>query len=167
MTIKLSEDEEVINSSDGTTVTKIVETHFQMNYQAGEWKRIKKYRKAEDVPVSMWSLLTVIEWTIFVCVLSTNEIMGFLIQSSFNSFMRLISYSNWCLLIQVLFLKKEFSYSFAMNASVYVSQYRVCVCVCARVCVCLCGCTEEKGNCSIWLVFFNTQFTSCSSGKYC
>jgi len=53
VTIKLSEDEEVINSSDGTTVTKIVETHFQMNYQAGEWKRIKKYRKAEDVPVSM------------------------------------------------------------------------------------------------------------------
>jgi len=52
VTIKLSEDEEVINSSDGSTVTKIVETHFQMNYQAGEWKRIKKYRKAEDVPVN-------------------------------------------------------------------------------------------------------------------
>jgi len=53
VTIKLSEDEEVISSSDGTSATKIVETHFQMNYQAGEWKRIKKYRKAEEVALSM------------------------------------------------------------------------------------------------------------------
>nr|CAG4638562.1 EOG090X08WB [Cyclestheria hislopi] len=53
VTIKLSEDEEVVNMADGTTVRRIVETHFQMNYQAGEWKRIKKYRKAEDVSGSM------------------------------------------------------------------------------------------------------------------
>jgi negative elongation factor A len=26
----------------------IVETHFQMNYSTGEWKRIKKYRRLEE-----------------------------------------------------------------------------------------------------------------------
>ena len=52
VTIKLSEDDEVVTLPDGSTVTKIVETHFQMNYQAGEWKRIKKYRKAEDNPAT-------------------------------------------------------------------------------------------------------------------
>ena len=49
VTIKLSEADEVVTLSDGSSVTKIVETHFQMNYQAGEWKRIKKYRKADEV----------------------------------------------------------------------------------------------------------------------
>jgi hypothetical protein len=32
VTIKLSEDEEVLTASDGTKITKVVETHFQMNY---------------------------------------------------------------------------------------------------------------------------------------
>lgn len=50
VTIKLSEDEEVLTASDGTKITKIVETHFQMNYAAGEWKRIKKLRKTEENP---------------------------------------------------------------------------------------------------------------------
>nr|CAG4646385.1 EOG090X08WB [Macrothrix elegans] len=50
VTIKLSEDEEVVASPDGTTSTRIVETHFQMNYAAGEWKRIKKLRKLEETP---------------------------------------------------------------------------------------------------------------------
>lgn len=48
VTIKLSEDEEVLTASDGTKITKVVETHFQMNYAAGEWKRIKKLRKSDD-----------------------------------------------------------------------------------------------------------------------
>nr|CAG4649471.1 EOG090X08WB [Scapholeberis mucronata]SVE93717.1 EOG090X08WB [Scapholeberis mucronata] len=48
VTIKLSEDEEVITAADGIATTRIVETHFQMNYAAGEWKRIKKMRKLED-----------------------------------------------------------------------------------------------------------------------
>nr|CAG4650283.1 EOG090X08WB [Sida crystallina] len=48
VTIKLSEDDEEVKLPDGTTATKIVETHFQMNYQAGEWKRIKKFRMTED-----------------------------------------------------------------------------------------------------------------------
>ena len=53
--------------TDNTYLTMIVETHFQvrritfttlwvnmssclqMNYNTGEWKRIKKYRRLEDV----------------------------------------------------------------------------------------------------------------------
>lgn len=52
VTIKLSEDEEVLTASDGTKITKVVETHFQMNYAAGEWKRIKKLRKTDDAPLA-------------------------------------------------------------------------------------------------------------------
>lgn len=48
VTIKLSEDEEIITAADGIATTRIVETHFQMNYAVGEWKRIKKMRKIED-----------------------------------------------------------------------------------------------------------------------
>ena len=33
---------------DDTMIATTVETHFQMNYNTGEWKRIKKYRKIED-----------------------------------------------------------------------------------------------------------------------
>ncbi|PSN51271.1 Negative elongation factor A [Blattella germanica] len=33
---------------DDTVVPTTVETHFQMNYNTGEWKRIKKYRKIEE-----------------------------------------------------------------------------------------------------------------------
>lgn len=39
----------MVTAADGITSTRIVETHFQMNYAAGEWKRIKKMRKMEDV----------------------------------------------------------------------------------------------------------------------
>ncbi|GFG30788.1 hypothetical protein Cfor_10863 [Coptotermes formosanus] len=48
VTIKLSEDQEIIPQPDDTFVTTTVETHFQMNYNTGEWKRIKKPRKIED-----------------------------------------------------------------------------------------------------------------------
>ncbi|KAK2709854.1 negative elongation factor A-like isoform X1 [Artemia franciscana] len=47
VTIKLSEDEEIVQQPDGTTVRMVVETHFQMNYNLGEWKRIKKYKKLD------------------------------------------------------------------------------------------------------------------------
>ena len=76
MTIKLSENQENVPQTDNTYLTMIVETHFQvkslmcfllwlpcpffwhyihltsllqMNYNTGEWKRIKKYRRLEDV----------------------------------------------------------------------------------------------------------------------
>lgn len=48
VTIKLSENQENVLQNDGTYLTMIVETHFQMNYSTGEWKRIKKYRRLED-----------------------------------------------------------------------------------------------------------------------
>nr|SVE75855.1 EOG090X08WB [Daphnia hispanica] len=57
VTIKLSEDEENVTAGDGITTTRIVETHFQMNYAAGEWKRIKKMRKTEDIPASVATVL--------------------------------------------------------------------------------------------------------------
>ena len=41
----LSENVEEVVQPDGTTVLMQVETHFQMNYTNGEWKRIKKNRR--------------------------------------------------------------------------------------------------------------------------
>lgn len=41
----LSENIEEVTQPDGTTVLMQVETHFQMNYTNGEWKRIKKNRR--------------------------------------------------------------------------------------------------------------------------
>merc|ERR1712004_457357 len=49
VTIKLSENQENVPQTDNTYLTMIVEIHFQMNYSTGEWKRIKKYRRLEDV----------------------------------------------------------------------------------------------------------------------
>ncbi|XP_050436015.1 negative elongation factor A [Adelges cooleyi] len=43
VTVKLSEDHETVLQNDHTLVNMLVETHFQMNYNTGEWKRIKKY----------------------------------------------------------------------------------------------------------------------------
>ena len=64
VTIKLSENQENVPQTDNTYLTMIVETHFQvtsvmvlvvfvtcclqMNYNTGEWKRIKKYRRLEE-----------------------------------------------------------------------------------------------------------------------
>eukprot|EP00095_Tigriopus_kingsejongensis_P012407 maker-scaffold755_size101758-snap-gene-0.26 protein:Tk12407 transcript:maker-scaffold755_size101758-snap-gene-0.26-mRNA-1 annotation:"negative elongation factor" len=48
VTIKLSENQENIPQGN-LIVGMIVETHFQMNYSTGEWKRIKKYRRLEEV----------------------------------------------------------------------------------------------------------------------
>lgn len=44
VTIKLAEHQENVLQADATYLTMIVETHFQMNYLTGEWKRLKKYR---------------------------------------------------------------------------------------------------------------------------
>ncbi|KAK7071218.1 hypothetical protein SK128_001675 [Halocaridina rubra] len=44
VTIKLSEGEETVSQPDGAFISMLAETHFQMNYNTGEWKRIKKYR---------------------------------------------------------------------------------------------------------------------------
>lgn len=49
VTIKLSEDQENVLQPDETYLTMLVETHFQMNYNNGEWKRIKKYRHIENM----------------------------------------------------------------------------------------------------------------------
>ncbi|XP_065156101.1 negative elongation factor A-like [Atheta coriaria] len=49
VTIKLSEDQENVQQPDETYLTMLVETHFQMNYNNGEWKRIKKYRRLDNV----------------------------------------------------------------------------------------------------------------------
>ncbi|XP_069690173.1 negative elongation factor A [Periplaneta americana] len=48
VTIKLSENQESVMQADETYLTTTVETHFQMNYNTGEWKRIKKLRRTED-----------------------------------------------------------------------------------------------------------------------
>ncbi|XP_013790703.1 negative elongation factor A-like isoform X1 [Limulus polyphemus] len=48
VTIKLSENEETIVQTNGTLQTFIVETHFQMNYSTGEWKRVKKFQKLDE-----------------------------------------------------------------------------------------------------------------------
>ncbi|CAB3365682.1 Hypothetical predicted protein [Cloeon dipterum] len=49
ITIKLSENQEEVLQND-TYVTMVAETHFQMNYNTGEWKRMKKYRKLDEIP---------------------------------------------------------------------------------------------------------------------
>ncbi|TRY79357.1 hypothetical protein TCAL_07076 [Tigriopus californicus] len=48
VTIKLSENQENVQQGN-QFVGMIVETHFQMNYSTGEWKRIKKLRRLEDL----------------------------------------------------------------------------------------------------------------------
>lgn len=45
VTVMLSENVEEVTQADGTAVQMLVETHFQMNYMNGEWKRIKKNRR--------------------------------------------------------------------------------------------------------------------------
>ncbi|XP_024940605.1 negative elongation factor A isoform X2 [Cephus cinctus] len=45
VTVMLSENVEEVTQPDGSVVAMLVETHFQMNYTNGEWKRIKKNRR--------------------------------------------------------------------------------------------------------------------------
>lgn len=55
VTVKLSEDHETVLQNDHTLVNMLVETHFQMNYNTGEWKRIKKYIELERTSMSVAS----------------------------------------------------------------------------------------------------------------
>lgn len=48
VTIKLSEHEEQLRQKDGTIIPFSVETHFQMNYNTGEWKVIQKPPKIDN-----------------------------------------------------------------------------------------------------------------------
>ncbi|XP_075232503.1 negative elongation factor A isoform X2 [Lycorma delicatula] len=48
VTIKLSENQENVQQADNTFLIMLVETHFQMNYNTGEWKRIHKFREIDD-----------------------------------------------------------------------------------------------------------------------
>ncbi|XP_029831527.2 negative elongation factor A [Ixodes scapularis] len=48
ITIRLSENKEDIVQPGGAVKQAIVETHFQMNYNTGEWKRVRKIREIED-----------------------------------------------------------------------------------------------------------------------
>jgi len=48
VTIKLSEKEEAHRQNDGSIVALCVETHFQMNYNTGEWKVITKPPKLDQ-----------------------------------------------------------------------------------------------------------------------
>ena len=48
VTVKLSESAEGVATADaGQTAAVVAETHFQMNYATGEWKRIKKFRRVD------------------------------------------------------------------------------------------------------------------------
>lgn len=58
VTIMLSENIEEVVQQDGTTMSMLVESHFQMNYTNGEWKRIKKNRRiVTDENVTTHSLV--------------------------------------------------------------------------------------------------------------
>ncbi|XP_064480638.1 negative elongation factor A-like isoform X4 [Ornithodoros turicata] len=48
ITIRLSENKEDVIQPGGGTRQMIVETHFQMNYNTGEWKRVKKIRNLDE-----------------------------------------------------------------------------------------------------------------------
>lgn len=48
ITIRLSENKEDVIQPGGGLRQMIVETHFQMNYNTGEWKRVKKIRNVDE-----------------------------------------------------------------------------------------------------------------------
>ncbi|XP_069139497.1 negative elongation factor A-like [Argopecten irradians] len=48
LSIRLSENKEMVSQLDSSQKTMIADTFFQMNYQTGEWKRIKKYRECAE-----------------------------------------------------------------------------------------------------------------------
>jgi negative elongation factor A len=48
LSIRLSENKEMIQQADGTSKTMLADMFFQMNYETGEWKRIKKYRECPE-----------------------------------------------------------------------------------------------------------------------
>lgn len=44
LTVRLEENQENQMQQDGTSRAVVVETFFQMNYENGEWKKIRKTR---------------------------------------------------------------------------------------------------------------------------
>lgn len=44
ITIKLSENTETVTASDGTQQMQLVEMLFEMNYDSGHWRRLKRTR---------------------------------------------------------------------------------------------------------------------------
>lgn len=44
ITIKLSENQEIVTASDGTQQIQLVEMLFEMNYDSGHWRRLKRTR---------------------------------------------------------------------------------------------------------------------------
>ncbi|XP_022345099.1 negative elongation factor A-like [Crassostrea virginica] len=48
LSIRLSENKEIIQQADGSTKSMLADSFFQMNYETGEWKRIKKYRECPE-----------------------------------------------------------------------------------------------------------------------
>lgn len=48
VTIKLNESEEDVRQPDQTIQRMIVETHFQMNYSTGEWRKVQKFRRLDQ-----------------------------------------------------------------------------------------------------------------------
>ncbi|WAR20855.1 NELFA-like protein [Mya arenaria] len=48
LSIRLNEGKEVVTLPDETTKQMLVDTFFQMNYQSGDWKRVKKFREIEE-----------------------------------------------------------------------------------------------------------------------
>ena len=52
VTIKLNEEKTQMQQEDGTIQYVFVETHFQMNYNTGEWKKVQKLRKI-DQPITV------------------------------------------------------------------------------------------------------------------
>ncbi|XP_062574097.1 negative elongation factor A-like isoform X3 [Saccostrea cucullata] len=48
LSIRLSENKEIIQQTDGSSKAMLADMFFQMNYETGEWKRIKKYRECPE-----------------------------------------------------------------------------------------------------------------------
>lgn len=48
LTVRLSENQDAQTQGDGTVKPVMVETYFQMNYDTGEWKQIRKIRPLRE-----------------------------------------------------------------------------------------------------------------------
>ena len=44
LTIKLSEDTDITSQIDGNAQTTLIEMLFEMNYETGHWRRLKRTR---------------------------------------------------------------------------------------------------------------------------
>lgn len=61
VTIKLSENVENVVQTDDTYIAMISEMHFQMNYNNGQWTRLKKYKPLDGaVPLKIPANATIV-----------------------------------------------------------------------------------------------------------